>query len=304
MAYRLKPEEPVDAGLVRLAAKQLRLGARALQAARAPNVDRSVHVARRHIKKARAIGRLVEGSVAPPFRPTNRRWRRLGRQLGAMTDAAAVTGTLARLRRDAGPALPRQIFLVVHKTLLRRKHRVAQRTCDARVLQTVARELRREERLVRRWKLRSAGFAAMAPGLRRIYRSSRHAMAAAAAHPTSDRYHAWRRRAKEHWLAVRLLEGPCGTRLAEDARRLEALDGYLGEIHNCAVLQQAVRAEAPDSRQQTATILRLLRRYERGLRRQAQALGAQIYLEKPRQFTRRVQQAWGATESHRWPRAA
>jgi hypothetical protein len=137
-------------------------------------------------------------------------------------------------------------------------------------------------------------------------------MTLALAHPTVDHYHAWRRRVKDHWFQTRLLDGRCGGELVAIERGLEALDGCLGEYHNCALLQHALITEALLPREDTARTLRVVRRYERELRRQAEHLGAQMYSETPRAFVARVKRLWRSAKDAplsapmraSWPRAA
>ena len=72
-------------------------------------------------------------------------------------------------------------------------------------------------------------------------------MLAAWNRPTGDHYHTWRRHVKNHWFHIRLLEGRCGDRLLADQRRLEALDGILGERFEPALIgEQPVGALAPE----------------------------------------------------------
>jgi hypothetical protein len=117
-------------------------------------------------------------------------------------------------------------------------------------------------------------------------------MKRAFAEPTADRYHAWRRSVKDLWLQVRLVEGRCANRLQAVERGLAALDDDLGEIHNVVLLEQILATEALGSRADSAQCLRLLRRYQLELRREARVLGAKTLADTPRAFLRRVKRAW------------
>jgi hypothetical protein len=112
-------------------------------------------------------------------------------------------------------------------------------------------------------------------------------------------YRRWRQRAKAHWLQVRLLTGRCGGGLALDERRLEALDGYLGDCRNCAILRQILISDSLLDRTDAALGLRAVRRYERELRRCARRLGTAIYDETPRHFVKRVERLWNSTRRSR-----
>ena len=97
---------------------------------------------------------------------------------------------------------------------------------------------------------------------------------------------------KNHWFHVRLLEGRCGYHLVAYERRIEALDGVLGEYHNLALLQEVLVTDTSLSRNEIAQCLRVVARYQRLLRRHAEILGARIYMEPPRRFVRRVRSLW------------
>lgn len=146
------------------------------------------------------------------------------------------------------------------------------------------------------WHMSERGFRAISGGLARTARASRRAMAKAAASARVGDYREWRQRAKYHWLQTRLLKTGCGNGLALDQRRLEALDGYLGDCHNCAVLRDVLTSDSLLHRTDAARGLRMVRRYERELRRCARRVGKAIYREAPKDFVRRVRCLWRSTQ--------
>jgi hypothetical protein len=100
--------------------------------------------------------------------------------------------------------------------------------------------------------------------------------------------------------------------LIGDQRRLEALDGCLGEYHNVVLLEKILITEALVPRHPTACGLRLLRRYQAELRGRAASLGRQVLDETPADFVRRVKRLSHSPRAARaigskerlWPRAA
>jgi hypothetical protein len=73
---------------------------------------------------------------------------------------------------------------------------------------------------------------------------------------------------------------------------LDALDDCLDDGHNVAVLERMLTTEGLGSRRDAATVLRLLRHDQAGLRARALTLGRAALRETPRHFVRRVASHW------------
>jgi CHAD domain-containing protein len=309
MAYRFKWDRSVAGELRRIAAKQLALAVAELRAVGTPRSDDAVHEARRHVKKTRALTRLVQPALGSAYYAPNRRLRLASHMLAPIADGEAVVDTIARLDTRYG-RLPRRTASRLRAALLDRQARVDRKAALDRVLQKTAAILRVEQRRLATSTLNATGFHAVAAGLEQSARRLRKAAARAAAEPTAHRYHAWRRRVKDLWLQLRLLEGCCGSALANDVRRLEALDDCLGEHHNVVLLEQVLMTEPVVSRHETALCLHVLRRYQSALRRRAAALAGTLAAEKPKRFVRRIKRLWHARrQAHlaakrRWRQAA
>jgi hypothetical protein len=296
MGYQLHPGEPVQDEVRRIADRQLEQAIAALRTVGDSERDNSVHTTRRHIKKIRALFRLVRPALDDRYHAVNRRLRAVNRLLGPIADGQAVVETLARVAQRYDGELPPDALAAIQARLLRRQATANQDATLNDVLETAAALLRAERDAVSRWTLDETGFRAIAPGLRRAVRECRDAMARAVVRPRSAAYHEWRQRAKTHWLHVRLLQARCADALAPDARRLEELDGCLGEYHNCTILREAVISDSSVAREDAALCLRLIRRYERELRITARTLGGQVYVETSRQFVKRVRRLWRAAK--------
>jgi hypothetical protein len=298
VGYRLDPHQPVAHEVRRIAARQLELAIAGLLAPGDARDD-SVHTTRRHIKKVRALIRLVRPALGSRYRAVNRRLRVVSRLLAPISDGQATVETLMRVAERRGSDLPAELTANVREMLVRRETMAYEDAALEDVFDPAAALLRAERDAVSDWRLRETGFRAIAAGLAQTARAGRRAMARATAGSRSQDYHTWRQRVKDQWLHARLLQARCGDGLALDERRLEALDGYLGEWHNCAILREALRTDSMLNRSDAARCLRAVRRYEGELRRRARRLGKAIYFETSKDFVRRVRRLWRSTSRTR-----
>ena len=311
MPFRLKPGRPLGREVRRVFERQLDGAIANLQAAEGPSGLDAFHEARKHVKKARAALRFVRGTLGDEFGPAKRRLGLVNRALGTVADARAVVGTLDRLQGFDDRRLPASAIAALRTWSLARAAHLGQRAEFDRVRDRTIRSLQAERRQADRWKLKARGRSAVIREIEATHRSARAVMNDLLARPTARGFHAWRRRVKTELHMLRLVAGPCGDRLADDARRLAALDGCLGELHNVCVLQDLIAAESPLSRRETADSLRALRSYRRDLRRKALTMG-RIYHEQPRVLASRVRQLWGSpgagagpgVGTGSWPRVA
>ena len=311
MAYRLKPDRPLASEVRRIVDKQLACAIDNLHATGDPRSDAAVHKARRRIKKISAAISLVRKPLGDAYWPFNERMREAHRQLGSIADSESAVETVQRLRHRVTRRADDHLLASLQAALVERVRRVDRKAEADRVLPAVVNTLRAERPRVAVWRLNDHGIRAIAPGLRRSVRHAHKAMLRARTHATAAHFHAWRCRVKKLWYQMRLLNSCCGDKLAVDARRLDALDGCLGEHHNVILVENILVAEALLPREATARCLRLLRRHQHQLQRRAAMLGARAFGEKPDHMVTRVERLWRAARDRRlkerrqtWQRAA
>jgi hypothetical protein len=302
VGYRLHSEQPIAHEVVRIANRQLELAIAGLNTVDDTERDNAVHATRRHVKKVRALIRLVRPALGHRYRGVNRRLRAVNRLLAPIADGRAAVDTLARVAERSGHELPPEVVVAIRATLVRLESVANEEAALNDALDTAAALLRAERDGIAGWILHETGFGAVAPGLTGTIRAARRAMAKAVTRARNDDYHTWRQRVKDLWLQVRLLQGRCGDALALDERRLEELDGVLGECHNCGILCDVLTSDATLNRTDAARCLRLVRRYERELRRRARRLGTTVHEETPKQFIARVRWLWRSARHSRRPR--
>ena len=294
MGFRLKSGQSVSNEVRRIVLRQLDLAASELVSVGDPESDEAVHDARRRVKKIRAIIRLIRPVLDKPFR-SDPDLRRVSKMLAPVADGKGVIDTLNELLQRYRKQLPRKTAAAIRSDLIAREKQIDRKAAQDGVLQEAKRTLRLERKRVKSWKLSEDGFRAIAPGLKDSVRRAREGMVTAWLHPNASNHHTWRRHVKNHWFHVRLLQGRCNGGLQPYQHQLEALDGVLGEYHNLVLLHEVLVSDSTLSRREVARCLRIVERYQRALRRNAQVLGMRIYDEKPRRFVRRVKRLWDAS---------
>ncbi|HXD20330.1 MAG TPA: CHAD domain-containing protein [Vicinamibacterales bacterium] len=292
MAFRLKKGAPVATEVRRIVLRQLEAAISELHSVGDPQSDEAVHDARRRVKKIRAIIRLVRPVLDKAYRSVDDDLRNVARMLAPVADGRGIIETLDELARRYGKALPPGTLEAARKGVIRHGARADRETAERGVLEAAAGTLRSERKRIKHWHITAQGFRAIGPGLEESYRRARRMMILAWSKPKPSHFHTWRRYVKDHWFHVRLLEGRCGYHLVGYERRIEALDGVLGEYHNVILLRDVLVTDVDLPREETARCLRVVARYQRLLRRHAELLGVGIYTERPRRFVRRIRHLW------------
>jgi len=117
--------------------------------------------------------------------------------------------------------------------------------------------------------------------------------------PRPENYHEWRKRVKDHWYHVRLLESLWSDVMRAHEKSLKDLESWLGEDHNLVVLREKIVAEPNlyGAQEETDLVLDLIDKYQKELRDNSLLLGERIYEERPRQFMRRMKHLWRAWQA-------
>jgi CHAD domain-containing protein len=304
VGFRIKSGVDMSAEIRRIVLEQLDIAASELRDVGNPETEEAVHDARRRVKKIRAVIRLVRPVLDKAYRAVDADLSDVSRLLAPVADGQGVIDTLNALARRYHNDLPRRTASSIRSDLVEREKRIGSQAELEHVTERAANTLRTERSRVKRWQLTAQGFRALEPGLKESVRRARDSMIAAKLHPTTEQYQTWRRHVKNHWFHIRLIEARCGNQLMDYQRRLEALDGVLGEYHNLMLLRDVLVTDSGVSRREAARCLRVVARYQKTLRNDAQTLGMRIYSERPRRFVRRVKHMWNTTPNGRVTRAA
>ena len=226
------------------------------------------------------------------------RLRDTAARISEFRDAFVIIATFDALKKkyrdEAGGARLEARLRSIRAGLMRRRRESAREEDTGPVVKAAAEALRKTSKRVAKWHLKSVGFAAIGPGIEETYRAGRRALAAARKDGSAENLHELRKRVKDHWYHVRLLEGLWAEMMNAYEKSLRDLETWLGEDHNLTVLRDKITAEPGfyGKQRDVALAFDLISRYQKELRAKALPLAERIYEEKPREFTRRIKRLW------------
>jgi CHAD domain-containing protein len=294
MAYRLKLGESIPEGIRRVVREEMESAAGQLSGRGTANRDKAIHEARKSVKKVRGALRLLRPELGDTFRAENTRMRDVGRKLSDFRDAGAILEIFDALQTKYSGELGKHTLASIRTGLAARKEQAEKQAKIEQALTRVAGTLGRASKRINTWPLAADGFAAIAPGLEETFREGRKALARVRKHPRAENYHQWRKRVKDHWYHIRLLENLWTDTTRSYEKSLKDLETWLGEDHNLVVLREKVKAEPAfyGPAGEIRFFDRVIDKYHKELRGNALAAGVRIYEEKPRQFSGHMQRLW------------
>jgi CHAD domain-containing protein len=299
MAYRLRRLEKVGVGIRRGGLR--RVGRAEIEGAvevlrGGGDRDEAIHEARKGMKRIRAVLRLVRDGLGERYRLENARYRDLGRKLSGLRDAGALLEAFAAIEEEAG-----EKFGGVRAALEEYKRRCEAAVDPAAAMEEAAAGLEAARGDVAAWRGIGDGFAAIEPGLRRTARDARRAWRRAEHSGAPEDFHEWRKRAKDHWHQLRLLDGMGVEALRRYAGRVKKMEQRLGDEHNVTVLEQVMRddAELFAPGEERAGVERAARALREKLRREAVKLAAEVWGPKTGEFIGVVEHWWEAWRGER-----
>jgi CHAD domain-containing protein len=296
MPYRLKTGESVPEGIKRIVIEELDSATQELSRADRNKRDEAIHEARKSVKKIRGALRLVEADLGATYRKENRRLGDLGRKLSEFRDAAAIIETFNSVIEKHNGSLQNNALSSIRNGLEKSKRDTEEISHIDEVVKGAIATLGGMKKRVSAWPLKADGFRAIAPGLKARFRRGRKSMAVAQKDARPENYHEWRKRVKDHWYHVRLLENIWTDVMQAHESSLKDLETWLGDDHNLVVLRDKLvnKPENYGDKKDIQLFLALADQYQKELRERAISLGQRVYEQKPRQFTKNMGKLWDA----------
>jgi CHAD domain-containing protein len=288
MGFRLKLREPLADGLKRVFREQIDA---ALRLCRHPAKQRgvTVHEVRKHLKKLRAAMRLAVGEVGKNQHAREDRCvREIGRLVSDLRDAQVRLQTLVQLRDEANKKSEENPFPRLEE-LLSLERESFSAAFDGWQKQAIPKLERAGERLAK-WPLDRISWKQICGAVEKIYKHGQRGLAKTIKKPVPENFHAWRKRVKDLWYQLRILQPLNRTVFEEMAHDADVLGELLGLQHDFDFLMERLEKESGDEalRDELAHLQKLIRKRGRRLCRDALELGRRFYAEPPKAFAKRI----------------
>lgn len=305
MAYQLDPASPTADEIRRVAGEQLEGAIGGLADAGQSGPDASaVHDARKRLKKTRSLVRLARADLGLNFgREVNVELRDAGRELSAQRDADVMVQTVQRLLDTSDDPRVVEALALTKAKIDVEAGRASESPVEApapvpdgvaggeaQATAIAAQLAATRERLINR-PAKASGWKMLEPGLRRQYQAGRRALADLDDDAIDEQWHGWRKRAKDLWYHLRLLNGVWPEVMDALSDQASHLADLLGDDHDLSVLADRIVADPPPVAQRTP-VRDLIAAEQDRLRTEARGLGARLYADQAGAWTDRIGTWW------------
>jgi CHAD domain-containing protein len=291
VAYRIAPDEGVRQAARRCAREQLDNAVGQLLTEIEHDPVEAVHEARKAIKKDRALLRLLRGAMPSEQRAgENAALRETARRLSAARDGAVLIGTVDRLADTFAGQVPKRTFHAVRDKLDPERQGETEIVPSAEA----ARALAAARARIDDWQLSCGGWQALSPGLSQTYRRGRKALRRVHEEPSLENLHEWRKRVKDLWYDLRLLQPVCGPVVRKKVKEADQLADLLGDDHDLGVLGDTINTISGDLVVDVDALGALIAHRRDELQAQAIVIGDRLYAERTKAFRRRLHRYWRA----------
>ncbi len=284
MSYRLRTGEGIAVGMRRIAREQLEGALCEIAAVNAANEAAAVHAARKCLKKARALLRLIREEIGREiFKEENRSLRDVARGFSGPRDARVQLQLLEKLREQVPPGLAfEETAAMLQQEIATHADSFGPQRPEAEAtLQLICDRLEG-------WPLDNLGMDDLCCALRYSYRRGRKFYQRVRAKKTPENFHAWRRRVKDFWYQARLLCNLNPTVMCEITQAAGTLGKKLGDLHDLAFFRLHLQGRQGIDEEERSVLLGLVCTGENELEEAVLDLGARFFAEKPGAFERRL----------------
>jgi CHAD domain-containing protein len=293
-SYRLHDDESVSAGIKRIVLGRIDDALAELRGEADNDPAEAIHEARKDMKKIRSAIRLVRYALGDDlYRRENQHYRDVGRELSGLRDAEVLVETLESLAERFGPAQGER-YAGLRDRFQQELQQRREDGSQEREMATAAAALIAGRGRVESWPLEGDEWELIAPGLHRSYRRGRKRLREIEERVSDETLHEWRKRAKDLWYQLRLIQDAEPELIGTLADQAHDLSDHLGDDHDLVLLREQAQRRSEDfaAPADQRLLLQLIDQRRGELQFAASSLGERIYPEKPKRFVKRLETRW------------
>ncbi|PSN13241.1 hypothetical protein C7293_16775 [filamentous cyanobacterium CCT1] len=297
MAYKFSADSTVEANIRRLLSEQLDKAVQQLSENFQQTPGEAVHNARKHLKKARSVLRLVQKSIdKDTYSREKDRLRDLGRSLSLARDSEVYQQTLRDLL-DAYGLDPdtKGLFKLQESLGDLYQLRLTELTESDTSIAAITSDLKDSRARLSQLTLKKNGWKAISTNLTHLYAQGQARYHAAYEDGDDEVFHDWRKRVKDLWHTTCLLKPLWPAVMDAFESEIHQLAQTLGDGHDISALRSFLLdppAEVEIEEVQMQVLLPLMKHRQHRLHQQANELGHKLYCEDPAAFTHRIASYW------------
>ena len=294
MSYQLRRDEKVGRGLQRIARQQIEAALAIVKGEKEPS-DTPVHETRKHLKKARAILRLVCNEIGRGvFKAQDHCLRDVGRLISEIRDAEVRLQTARELRQKIG-GRKRPGYEAVEETLTLELENVIAAFAEWQ-MQAVP-MLEGVWKGIQEWPVDDFDFKHLRRRIQASYKCGRKALAKARKDKTTEAFHLFRKEAKQLDYQLRILAPSNSVVVKKLEAELRTIGELLGRAHDLSFLSLRLGEGFEDAAEPAGReeLLAFIEGSEKELQDDAADLAEHFYAKRPRDFGDQIA-AW----LHNW----
>lgn len=286
MTYQLRPEDGLLTSAKTVLTEQLTAAANHLENP-VNGRDEAVHQARRKLKRARALYRLIS-AAAPDFRKQeNTRLRDIARSLASMRDASALMESLSYLQAWAQNEEEQQALNAAQEPLAARCAQTLRPDTDGNnLLERAAAECRAAIEALDKADIGASPAKSgriLQKAWRKLLLQGREAILACQSNCEAESFHDLRKIAQTYWMYLSLLRDLWPSTFLLKRQGAKQLADQLGHENDLAMLAAALdqQADSFESAETLSHLLGMIIRQQQVLRADALAAAEALFADGP-----------------------
>jgi CHAD domain-containing protein len=299
MSYRFR-KKPLVREVRRVAREELEGTLKELLTVNDQARSTAVHEARKHLKKVRALIRLLRPATGKAFcKGENSAMRKAAQRMSSIRDSHVRVQTIKKLIEKSGKRRTPAAFARVQAAMDARLRQVLEESEKEDWSKQAAADMEQALCRLDKWPLKRVRTKSLRGGLKAACKKARRALTVARGNATDANLHELRKTVKDLWYDLRLLDGERPPPIVALTKPVRDLGQKLGDDHDLAMLL-AARADNPlPEPADWETLEKAIASRRPRLQRAALRLASKALIRKPGAFADFVVGRWETWHSYR-----